>query len=81
MESREAVTEALNEGKKLTSNVTGQVKPGLTAMDVLRAALPAGTLSGAPKIRAMQLIDELDRIVNELEMAVVKLGPARTDKE
>lgn len=44
----------------ITSNVTGQLKEGLTAMDVLRAALPAGTLSGAPKIRAMQIIDELE---------------------
>ena len=44
----------------ITSNVTGQLQPGLTAMDVLRAALPAGTLSGAPKIRAMEIIDELE---------------------
>lgn len=44
----------------ITSNVTGQLKPDLNAMDVLRAALPAGTLSGAPKIRAMEIIDELE---------------------
>ncbi|MCO1333458.1 anthranilate synthase component I [Microbulbifer sp. OS29] len=44
----------------ITSNVTGRLKPGLTAMDALRAALPAGTLSGAPKIRAMEIIDELE---------------------
>lgn len=44
----------------ITSNVTGQLKAGLSAMDVLRAALPAGTLSGAPKIRAMEIIDELE---------------------
>jgi anthranilate synthase component I len=36
------------------------LKEGLRAMDVLRAALPAGTLSGAPKIRAMEIIDELE---------------------
>lgn len=44
----------------ITSNVTGQLKPELNAMDVLKAALPAGTLSGAPKIRAMEIIDELE---------------------
>ena len=44
----------------ITSNVTGKIKDGLGAMDVLRAALPAGTLSGAPKIRAMEIIDELE---------------------
>lgn len=44
----------------ITSNVTGQLRQGLTAMNVLRAALPAGTLSGAPKIRAMEIINELE---------------------
>jgi anthranilate synthase component 1 len=44
----------------ITSNVTGQLREGLSAMDVLRAALPAGTLSGAPKIRAMAIINELE---------------------
>jgi anthranilate synthase component I len=44
----------------IVSNVTGQVKEGTTAMDVLRAVHPAGTLSGAPKIRAMEIIDELE---------------------
>ncbi|WP_116891942.1 anthranilate synthase component I [Pseudomonas syringae] len=44
----------------IVSNVTGQLKSGLSAMDALRAILPAGTLSGAPKIRAMQIIDELE---------------------
>jgi anthranilate synthase component 1 len=46
----------------IVSNVTGRLKPGLTAMDVLRATFPAGTLSGAPKIRAMQIIDELEPV-------------------
>lgn len=46
----------------ITSNVTGQVKPGMSAIDVLRATLPAGTLSGAPKIRAMEIIDELEPV-------------------
>ncbi len=44
----------------ITSNVTGKLKPGLGAIDALKAALPAGTLSGAPKIRAMEIIDELE---------------------
>jgi len=44
----------------ICSNVTGRLEPGLTAFDALRACLPAGTLSGAPKVRAMQIIDELE---------------------
>lgn len=46
----------------MTSNVTAQVNPGTSAIDVLRATLPAGTLSGAPKIRAMEIIDELEPV-------------------
>ncbi|MCP5179456.1 MAG: anthranilate synthase component I [Pseudomonadales bacterium] len=46
----------------LSSNVIGRLKPGATAMDVLRATLPVGTLSGAPKIRAMEIIDELEPV-------------------
>ena len=46
----------------IVSHVTGQLRPGLGAMDVLRAAFPAGTLSGAPKIRAMEIIDELEPV-------------------
>jgi anthranilate synthase component 1 len=45
----------------ITSNVTGQLRPELTALDALRAALPAGTVSGAPKVRAMQIIDEFEK--------------------
>jgi anthranilate synthase component 1 len=44
----------------LSSTVTGRLLPGQTAFDALRSCLPAGTLSGAPKIRAMQIIDELE---------------------
>lgn len=44
----------------LSSTVTGKLKTGLTAFDALRASLPAGTLSGAPKVRAMEIIDELE---------------------
>jgi anthranilate synthase component 1 len=46
----------------ISSNVTGRLKEGRTAMDVLRATLPVGTLSGAPKIRAMEIIDELEPV-------------------
>jgi anthranilate synthase component 1 len=46
----------------LTSNVSGRLAPGLTAFDALRACLPAGTVSGAPKIRAMEIIDELEPV-------------------
>jgi anthranilate synthase component 1 len=46
----------------IVSNVTGQLKKGMSCMDVLRATLPAGTLSGAPKIRAMEIIDELEPV-------------------
>jgi anthranilate synthase component 1 len=45
----------------LVSEVTGDLRPELGAVDALRACLPAGTLSGAPKVRAMQLISELER--------------------
>jgi anthranilate synthase component I len=44
----------------LTSQVSGRLRPGLGPVDVLRATLPAGTLSGAPKVRAMQIIDDLE---------------------
>jgi anthranilate synthase component 1 len=46
----------------IVSNVTGQARAGMSAMDALRAALPAGTLSGAPKVRAMEIIDELEPV-------------------
>ncbi|MCX7273951.1 MAG: anthranilate synthase component I [Burkholderiales bacterium] len=44
----------------IVSNVEGILKPGMGPIDVLRATFPAGTLSGAPKIRAMEIIDELE---------------------
>jgi anthranilate synthase component I len=44
----------------ITSNVSGQLAPGKTAFDALQACLPAGTVSGAPKVRAMEIIDELE---------------------
>jgi anthranilate synthase component 1 len=44
----------------ITSNVTGRLRAGQTAFDSLRAGLPAGTVSGAPKVRAMEIIDEVE---------------------
>lgn len=46
----------------IVSNVVGELDPGMTAIDVLRATFPAGTVSGAPKIRAMEIIDELEPV-------------------
>jgi anthranilate synthase component 1 len=46
----------------IVSNVVSQLKPGLSAVDVLRATFPAGTVSGAPKVRAMEIIDELEPV-------------------
>ena len=46
----------------IVSNVTGRLKDNTSCLDVLRATLPAGTLSGAPKIRAMEIIDELEPV-------------------
>ena len=44
----------------IVSNVEAKLKPGMNAMDVLKATFPAGTVSGAPKVRAMEIIDELE---------------------
>jgi anthranilate synthase component I len=44
----------------LVSEVVGEIEPGRTAFDLLRATFPAGTVSGAPKVRAMQIISELE---------------------
>ncbi|WP_144630098.1 anthranilate synthase component I family protein [Bordetella genomosp. 13] len=46
----------------LVSNVAGTLDPSMSSMDVLRAAFPAGTLTGAPKVRAMEIIDELEPV-------------------
>jgi anthranilate synthase component I len=46
----------------LVSTVEGELRPGLSAMDVFRASFPAGTVSGAPKVRAMEIIDELEPV-------------------
>jgi anthranilate synthase component 1 len=46
----------------IVSNVEGRLAPGLSALDVLKASFPAGTVTGAPKVRAMQIIDELEPV-------------------
>ena len=46
----------------IVSNVKGKLKPDMTPMDVLKATFPAGTLSGAPKVRAMEIIQELEPV-------------------
>ena len=46
----------------IVSNVDGKLKPGLDAVDVLKATFPAGTVSGAPKVRAMEIIDEMEPV-------------------
>ena len=56
------VVERYSHVMHIVSNVTGQLRDGMTAMDVLRATFPAGTVSGAPKIRAMEIIDELEPV-------------------
>lgn len=60
--TEQMVIERYSNVMHIVSNVTGQLHKGLTAMDALRAILPAGTLSGAPKIRAMEIIDELEPV-------------------
>jgi anthranilate synthase component 1 len=54
------VIEKYSHVQHIVSNVEGTLKEGLTNLDVLRATFPAGTLTGAPKVRAMEIIDELE---------------------
>jgi anthranilate synthase component 1 len=56
------VVETYSHVLHIVSQVSGTLREGVGAMDVLRSALPAGTLSGAPKVRAMQIIDELETV-------------------
>ena len=60
--SEQMAVERYSHVMHIVSNVDGKAKPGMTAMDVLRATHPAGTLSGAPKIRAMEIIDEFEPV-------------------
>ena len=52
--------ERYSKGMHLVSDVEGRLREGMRPMDALQAVLPAGTLSGAPKVRAMEIIDELE---------------------
>ncbi|AZS51418.1 anthranilate synthase component I [Entomomonas moraniae] len=60
--TEQMVIERYSNVMHIVSNVTGALRKDLTSMDALRAILPAGTLSGAPKIRAMEIIDELEPV-------------------
>ncbi len=54
------VVERYSHVMHISSNVDGRLRPELTAMDAMKACLPAGTVSGAPKVRAMEIIDEIE---------------------
>ncbi|HET9950087.1 MAG TPA: anthranilate synthase component I family protein, partial [Longimicrobiales bacterium] len=56
------VVETYSHVLHIVSAVSGTLREGVSSLDALRATLPAGTLSGAPKIRAMQIIDELEPV-------------------
>jgi len=58
--SDKMVIERYSHVMHIVSNVTGELKPGMDAVDVLGATFPAGTVSGAPKVRAMEIIEELE---------------------
>jgi anthranilate synthase component 1 len=58
--TEQMVVERYSHVQHLVSHVEGRLKPGMTNLDVLRATFPAGTLTGAPKVRAMEIIDELE---------------------
>ena len=55
------VVERYSHVQHIVSEVRGRLRDGLDAVDALRACFPAGTVSGAPKVRAMQILDELER--------------------
>jgi len=60
------VVERYSHVMHIVSNVSGRLEPGRDALDVFRATFPAGTLSGAPKIRAMEIIEELEPCRREI---------------
>jgi len=60
--TEQMVVERYSHVMHIVSNVEAKLKPGLNAIDVLRATFPAGTVSGAPKVRAMEIIDELEPV-------------------
>lgn len=60
--TEQMVIERYSHVMHIVSSVEAKLKPGLGAIDVLRATFPAGTVSGAPKVRAMEIIDELEPV-------------------
>jgi anthranilate synthase component 1 len=60
--TEQMVIERYSHVMHIVSNVDGRLAPGLDAIDVLRASFPAGTVTGAPKVRAMEIIDELEPV-------------------
>jgi anthranilate synthase component 1 len=60
--TEQMVIERYSHVMHIVSHVEAKLKPGLRAIDVLRATFPAGTVSGAPKVRAMEIIDELEPV-------------------
>jgi len=60
--TEQMVVERYSHVMHIVSNVEGTLEAGLNAIDVLRATFPAGTVSGAPKVRAMEIIDELEPV-------------------
>jgi anthranilate synthase component 1 len=60
--TEQMIVERYSHVMHIVSNVEGKLRPGLNAVDVLRATFPAGTVSGAPKVRAMEIIDELEPV-------------------
>ncbi|HEU0289576.1 MAG TPA: anthranilate synthase component I [Burkholderiales bacterium] len=60
--TEQMIVERYSHVMHIVSNVEGRLRPGLNAIDVLRATFPAGTVSGAPKVRAMEIIDELEPV-------------------
>jgi len=60
--TEQMVIERYSHVMHIVSNVDGRIAPGLDAVDVFRASFPAGTVTGAPKVRAMQIIDEMEPV-------------------
>ena len=60
--TEQMVIERYSHVMHIVSNVDGRIKPGLDAIDVFRASFPAGTVTGAPKVRAMEIVDELEPV-------------------
>ncbi len=69
--TEQMVVERYSHVMHIVSNVEGRIAPGLGALDVLKASFPAGTVTGAPKVRAMQIIDELEPVKRGLYSGAV----------